>query len=524
MKDNLFTGKEAQEKLIKGIDAVADAVKGTLGAAGYNGLLEHPFSPFSETTNDGVSIARAIELVDPVERMGANLMKEIGNRADKQSHDGTTTAITLAQAIIHEGMKVECSPMQLKRELEECIPIIEAALDAQKKEITVDDVGTVATISAEDPTIGNMIQEIYQKIGKDGMLFRDFSKTFSDHYELSKGIKLDAGFVSPYMADFDKDGNLLNAASYKNPKILITKQKLTSERDIQNFLGGLFNSDVKELVIFADEIEPRVIQYLVATRIKTGMKVAVVKMPILWKDWWFEDLAKMTGARIIDPIGGLKLNALKKEYLGTCENIVIDKNETFIEGIQDISEHIKALESTEGKTEEEINDHKIRIARMNRKTARYYVGALSDQALSYRKLKVEDAAGAAYQALNGGVVAGGGVALLTAVYDLPQTIGGKILSSALGSPFRQIVLNAGKKLEDVDRSGMSDSYGFNAKTGEIVDMWEANIIDPCAVVKNSVRNAISVAAQVLTVKVITHLPKPDVQYVANIQANQMPQL
>lgn len=525
MTDNLITGKEAQAKLIAGADKVADAVKGTLGAAGYNGLLERQVQPFSETTNDGVSIADAIQLADPVENMGANIMKEIGKRADKQSNDGTTTAITIAQAILHEGMNAICSPMQLKRELEECLPIIEAALDVQKKDITVDDVGTVATISAEDPTIGVMIQEIYQQIGKDGILFRDFSKTFKDHYSIGKGIKImDAGFASPYMAEMSQDGRPLNVAQLANPKILITKQKINSGRELEKLLRNLNDGSnlypsTKELVIFTDDFDPLVIPYLVGTRIKTGFKTVLIKMPVLWKDWWFEDLAAMTGATIVDGVGITLNKNFKPEYLGTVENIVIDKNDTFIEGIQDISEHIKSLESPDGKTDGEIDNGKIRIARMNQKTARYFVGAPTDQALSYRKLKVEDACGAAYQALQGGIVAGGGVALLNCFFSLPDTIGGKILKKALEAPARQIRANAGYDPINYFYGG-KDVMGFDAKTGRDVDMFKAGIIDPANVVKNSVRNAISVAAQILTVKVVTFFPKPEIQYVANINTSQ----
>lgn len=532
MTDNIFVGTEARDRVIKGFSKVADAVKITLGAAGSNGIIEDQLPPFNQITNDGVSVARSIELVDPVERMGANLAKEIANRTDKQSNDGTTTALTLAEAILEQGVKVDCSPMQLKRELEECLPLIEAALDAQKKEITVNEVGTVATISAEDPTIGAMIQEIYQQIGKDGILFRDFSKTFKDYYTIGQGIKIsDAGFVSPYMADLADDGRPLNAASFKNPKILITKQKISSGRELDDFFLRVYKAEVRELVIFADDFDPLVIPYLVSTRIKTGFKTVLVKMPVLWKDWWFEDLAVMTGASIVDGVG-LTLKKLQPSHLGTVENIIIDKHDTFIEGIADITQHIASLSATEGKSDEEIENGKIRVARMNQKTARYFVGAPTDQALSYRAKKVEDACGAAYQALQNGIVAGGGVALLhVSINSLPDTAGAAVLKKSLRFPFEQILKNAGLRIEDMEvKHGTAAALvptfarGCDVRTGEMVNMFGVGIIDPLNVVKNSVRNAISVAAQILTVRSVTHLPRPEFVHTMNYTMNQQASL
>jgi chaperonin GroEL len=239
-----------------------------------------------------------------------------------------------------------------------------------------------------------------------------------------------------------------------------------------------------------------------------GFRIAIVKMPVLWKDYWFEDLAVATGAKIADPVAGLPLKNMTLDDLGTVENIVITKEDTFLDGIKDVSSHVKALE------EDGTEDSTLRATRLNTKTARYYVGAQSDSALAYRRLKVEDAISSAYQALNGGIVPGGGIALLNVTTVLPTTVGGLILKEALKAPVKQIALNAGKQF-DIE-GFMSDSkrkktHGLNSKNGEIVNMFEAGIVDPKNVVLNAVKNAISVSATVLTAPTIVLLPREEVK-------------
>jgi len=506
MKENLHTGDEARAKLIAGANKVADAVKGTLGAAGYNAIIEKFEYPFYIVTNDGVSIAREINLEDPVEMMGANVMKEIATRSDKHGGDGTTTAVTLAQAIIKEGATYNATAMDMKRSLEECIPIIEAALKDQTKEITVDDVGTVASVSAEDPKIGALIQEIYQQIGKDGILYPDVSKTFDDHYSIGSGVKVDdAGLVSPYLADVDeKTMQPMNAATARDATVLITKQKLTNaRRDLETIIGQLVNKNVRDLVMFCDEMEPTVIPDLVTTRFKNGFRVIAVKLPTVWKDQWFEDLAKLTGATVIDPAAGLNFQQLRIQHLGKVGSFLADKNNSFLDGTLDISDYIKTL------SESDDDESKIRAARLNTKTARLFVGAPTDAALSYKRLKVEDARNAAYQALHGGVVAGGGVALLQASLKMPDTLGGNILRRALKVPMWQIIKNAGAEDGDAFIANVKsgDFYGYDVRSGKYTDMWAAQIVDPASVTMSSVRNAISVAATILTARVGIEMEK-----------------
>lgn len=505
-KDNIYLGDEARAALMRGVDKVADAVKGTLGAGGYNALIEDPRPPFTVATNDGVSVARSITLADSVEQMGARLMQEIGAKSDKDGGDGTTTSITLAQAILHQGLKWNASPMEIKRSLEASLPVILQSIDDQTKEITVSEVGQVATISAEDGQLGALIQEIYERIGADGILYTDISKTAYDYYTEGVGVKVDGAILaSPYMADVDSGGKFDKSITLKKPKILVTKQRISSALELNDIVTSLYNAGTKELVIICDDVDASVIPDLIMTRAKSGFRFVLIKMPVLWKDQWFEDIAKMTGATIVDPTLGIGFKEFKSSYFGTCGSILADKNETCLDGILDISDYISGLVA------EGTDDSLVRAARLNTKTARLFVGASSDSALSYKRLKVEDARNAAYQALHGGVVAGGGIALYNAIMKLKDgELGTHILAEALAAPFFQIVRNAGADPEEIAQqlkySENYSSIGFNAKTGEMVDMFEAGIIDPAKIVKNAITNAISVAATVLTTRVIVTLP------------------
>lgn len=491
--DNLYF--DAQPRLKTGIDKVARAVGVTMGIGGSNAILEAIESPGHLMTNDGYSIANSIVLADPIEDMGRKMLVESINRANKASGDGSSTTCVLTAAIIEEGLKYtnDHHAMDIKRSLEECIPIIEKELNKQTRTIETKDVGQVATISAEDKEIGSRIQEIYEQIGKNGIIYWDISKTNEDTYTIGQGITVEgASFMSPYMCDATESGQNTNQIRVKNPYILLTKQKITSANDIGAIAEHLYNKEVKDLVVFADEIEPLVIPDIIKTRMVRGFRIAIVKMPVLWKDWWYEDLAKATGATVIDPTAGLPMREIKEEHLGRAGNIVITREDTYLDGIKDVSEHIKTLE------DEATDDTKLRAARLNTKTARYFVGAQSDSALSYRRLKVEDAISAAWQALNGGIVVGGGWALSNV--ELPDTVGGHILDVALGAPYTRIKENLG--------------HDYSIK-----DMEEQGVYDPRNVVLNAVKNAISVAAAVITAPTIVTLPREDYDPNALSQGN-----
>lgn len=509
MKDNLHIGKEARERIINGIRKCAKAVGGTMGTAGHNALIEAIENPGHLATNDGATILGAIHFEDQLEEMGRKILLEAVSRANKASGDGSSTTTLLTAAILEEGLKDldSVSPMEIKNSIEACLPRIVASIKKQTRLIVTDGkidltlLKQVATISSEDETIGAMIADIYSQIGVGGIIHWDISKTFEDNYTVGKGITVDgAGFTSPYFADMNEaTGQFTNALRWKNPKILIVKQKITTAADFEHLFKQMNDNGLKEVVIFCDEYEATLVPQLVQTRIVRGFKSALVKMPVLWKDYWYTDLAKATGATIIDGVG-LQMKNANLSHLGTCTNIVVDKENTYLDGIQDVTEHLAELQK------DPTDDNRLRIARLNSKTARYFVGAKSDSALSYRRLKVEDALNSAYHAIKDGIVAGGGVALVNAADELPEGIGGDILGVALVTPARQIAINSGHH-DIVIGKDYSGTRGFDSKTNAFVDMFEAGIVDSAAVVLNAVQNAVSVAATVLTCSVVIQLPR-----------------
>lgn len=503
-QDNLHTDGTA--RLVSGIKKAAQAVGATMGSRGSNAIIQAIENPGFLTTNDGFTILQAIKFADPLEQMGKEILQEAVSRANKQSGDGSSTTTVLTAAIIEEGMKSGYSAIEIKRSLEEELPEVEKAIRAQSVDITVDNVSQVATISAEDEAIGDRIQEIYQKIGKEGLVYWDISKTTEDSYSIGTGITVhDAGFLSPYMCDATETGQSTNQIRLKNPKILITKQKIASAVDFERIGGLLHGKGVTDLVVFADEIEPLVVPDLIKTRMMRGFRIVIVKMPVLWKDQWFEDLILATGAKLIDP-AAYPMKEVKLEDLGTVEDIIITKTDTYLDGVNDMSEHTEALKA------QGDDDNANRAARLNTKTARYYVGAPSESALSYRRLKVEDAISAAYQALNGGIVPGAGVTMAYA-YTPSDTIGGQILGESLKAPMRQILTNANipeyKGWWWFRKSTTILGYGYDTRTRERVNLIDAGIVNPTNVEINAVRQAVSVAATALSAPTIVTFPSDD---------------
>jgi len=505
-QDNLFVGKEARDKLMNGVKKASEAVGATLGTSGSNSLISCIERPGHFSTNDGATILGSIKFSDPLEEMGRTILLEAVSRANKASGDGSSTTCVLTSAILEEGMNHigETSPMDIKKSLEDCIPLIEKSIKEQTKQISVDEVAQVASISAEDEEIGNRIQEIYQKIGKEGIIDWDISKTTEDSYTIGTGLTIHgATYVSPYMCDVAPDGRFLNGIKWNNVKILLCRQKITSNEDLNGLMSSLFQKDIKELIIFCDEIEAPIIANLIKTRIERGFKTMVIKMPVLWQDEWWEDLSLATGAKIVSLASGLSLRESKEEDLGTVEHLTVNKEDTFIDGIKDMMLHIANLQA------EGSDASKLRAARLNLKTARYFVGAQSESALAYRRLKVEDSINAASCALDNGVVIGGGVALLNAgTYLSRNNIGGKILQQALQTPIKLIVKNSGKNIEEIGEVG--DIFGYNSKTGKVEDLMKAGVVDPASVVLNAIKNAIGVAAMILTIGNVILLPKEEV--------------
>jgi len=493
--DNITHGVE---KLIIGCDKVADAVKVTLGAGGSNAIIEENLPPFHRVTNDGVTIAKSINLSDPVENIGANIIKEIAERAHKESGDGTTTATVIAQILLHED-KV-ANPMGFKRELDECIPLVEKEIDKQKRDITIDEVGKVATISSESEEIGNTIQQIYKEIGKNGIIELDNSNLSDTFYEIVDGVRIKAGYFGEYSCT--EQGK----AVYKNPQVLISKEKVSTIDEIEPIIKKLIAEGKSELVLYCEDIDVGVASRLALTHMNGKFKTHLIKAPTLWKDWIYEDLSHLLGATPVDYSNGKTFKTLQLEDLGTCDKLISTKDETRLIGTKDISEHINSL------NEKGITDDQqlLRTSWLNTKVGILKLGANSEAELSYKRLKTIDAINASKLALEDGVVCGGGLALYNIANTVPD-----YLKKALKAPLLQIIKNGGE-VENIDE--IHGSIGYNAKTNTIVDMWEANIIDPASVVKNSVISAISVAGTILTTNTVITKDKPAMSHVINYQA------
>lgn len=487
-KDNYLLGKEATKKFIKGVEKGLDLVKGSYGSDGSNVMIKRDMYPYHELTNDGKKILESARLADTYEQIGLNSMKEVADKSDKESGDGRKTSAILYAATLLEGQKADESPMNIKRSLEACIPIIKESILSQSKGITENEVGKIAAIASESERLGALFQEIYQKIGSDGIIELDNAGIPETSYEITEGVKLlGCKFMWPYMANTDN----MKAAEYKNPKILISKQKISLMSQLDPIIKALLRSGINYMVVFCDDIELSVSQtlaYLSEQGVEANQyglphelgqvqfRTLVIKAPTLWKDWLFEDFAKITGAAIINPPEGTTLKALKFEQLGTCEKITTSNEFTVIRGTKDISKHIEALNALN------TDDGKIRAARLQTKTAVLKLGANSESELSHLRGKALDARNSSYLAMQGGVVKGGGAALAAASKSLPDTAGGRILKKALQYPLD--IIN-----ENMQNEKYQESFGDN-------------VLDATSVVINSMTNAISVAASALSIKAI----------------------
>ena len=482
-EDNIYSDKEARTKLVDGIDKVVDTLKVSYGSAGANCIVEADLPPFHKIVNDGKAIADSIKLADPVENIGANIVKEVLNKSDRESGDGRKTTAILLQAILKEGMKCKESPMEIKRSLDECLPIILKSIDDQTTKITTKEVGKIAEIASESKELGKIFGEIYKEIGKDGIVELDNSGISDTFFTVTEGVRLlGCGLHYPYMANEDKG----RKAVYKAPEILICKQKLSNIRELDKVIMTAANHGKSELVIFCDQIEMNVSTAL--AQLHMGMatdnngnplppfRTLVIKAPTLWKDWLFEDFALITKATIVDPEQGKLLANFQYSWLGYCDKIITSKEETVVLGTQDVSEHIKKLE------ELGTDDAQLRISRLKTKTAILKLGANSESELSYIRGKALDARNASYLALTGGVVPGAGISLVRCEIN-PDTIGGKILAKALQFPAAQI-------LDNMEETTLG-----------------VNVQDPAVVVKNAITNALSVASTVLTTRKIITLKK-----------------
>jgi len=497
--------------IANGVSICADAVRGTMGARGKNVFIEQEFYPFHIITNDGATIIDNIILSDPLEKRGHALIKEATDRSNKNAGDGSTTTVVLLDALLKEGMKTGVNTLEIKHSLDECLPIIEKSIDENKKTITEKEVEDVATVAGESVELGKTLAEIYGLIGRDGIIHLEGSGTYDTSYNFIEGVRFfDTGYLSPFMVHDEravKEGRKETRAVYENPTILVTKRKISTLNDINPLLEALERQNKKDLVIFTDDMDSGVASLMVKAHKEHVFNILIIKAPVLWKPEVFEDFAKVTGSTIVEDASGITFKNLQLSHLGTCGKIIVDKEETVVIGISDIKDHINDLKSRQ----DDVS--KLRLSWLTTKTAILKLGANSESELSYLRLKAEDAINASRLALQDGIVAGGGIALLNVIKDLPDTVGGKILKEALQAPFKQICSNAGvtATVDDFKKTG---NMGIDAKTGKSVDMYKAGIVDAAKVTKNAVRNALGVASTILTGSVAISIPEMSAQQIA----------
>ena len=487
-KTNIYP--DSLQGICDGISKATGVVKKTLGAKGTNVILEKELQPFHILTNDGASIIEAMEMEDPLEKRGLAFLKEVVARSNSNSGDGSTTTCVLVDAILKEGIKTGVNTLEIKKSLDECLPIIEQKIDEQTKQITEEEVHDVALVSGESEELATILSEIYRRIHKGGIIHLDNSGTYNTDYTIVEGVRFtDTGFLSPYMAyeeDKRKKDEKETKAIYINPTILVTKKKIDHLNDINPLLETLQKQGKKDLVIFTNDMDSGVASLLIKAHRDRIINCLIIKAPTLWKDYVFEDFAKITGATIVEDSSGINSwKDLPLSALGTCGKIVVDKEETVITGLADISDHIEALK------QDSSQDSLRRLSWLQTKTAILKLGANSETELSYKRLKAEDAINSCQKALQSGVVDGGGVCLLKVSADLPDTIGGKILREAIQAPYKQILENMG------------------IKNPAEIKYWGDEIVDAAKVVKQAIRNAIGVSSTILTASAVITLPKKD---------------
>ena len=525
MAKQIAFNEEARRGLERGMNVLADAVKVTLGPRGRNVVLEKKWGAPTITT-DGVSIAKEIELDDPWEKIGAELVKEVAKKTDDVAGDGTTTATVLAQALVREGLRnvaAGSNPMALKRGIEKAVAAIVTELGAMAKSVdSKEQIAATASISAADATIGEMIAEAMDKVGKEGVITVEESNTFGLELELTEGMRFDKGYVSPYfVTDTDRMEAVLEDAY-----ILIVNSKIANIKELVPVLEKVMQSG-KPLAIIAEDIEGEALATLVVNKIKGTFRSAAVKAPGFGdrRKAMLQDIAILTGATVISEEVGLKLETAGLELLGRARKVVISKEETtIIEGLGDEAQlkgRVAQIRAEIEKSDSDYDKEKLqeRLAKLAGGVAVIKAGAATEVELKERKHRIEDAVRNAKAAVEEGIVAGGGVALLQAAtaafkklkLEGDEATGAKIVEVSIEAPLKQIAVNAGLEggvvVEKV--RNLEAGFGLNAASGEYVDMIKAGIIDPAKVTRSALQNAASIAALFITTEaVITDKPEP----------------
>lgn len=527
MAKQIAYGEDARKALMKGIDQLADTVKITLGPKGRNVVLDKKFgAPL--ITNDGVTIAKEIELEDPFENMGAQLVKEVSIKTNDIAGDGTTTATLLAQALIREGMKnvtAGANPMVLKKGIADAVNVAVEAVKKNSKQVSgTDDIVRVATVSSQDEFIGKLIAEAMEKVTTDGVITVEESKTAETYSEVVEGMMFDRGYIAPYMVtDTDK-----MVAELDNPLILITDKKISTTQEILPLLEQIVQMG-KKLLIIAEDVEGEALTTLVLNKLRGTFTCVAVKAPGFGdrRKEMLQDIATLTGGTVITSDLGLELKDTTVDQLGTARQVKIEKENTIIvDGSGDkeaIKGRVAQIKQQIETTTSDFDREKLqeRLAKLAGGVAVIKVGAATEVEMKEKKLRIEDALAATKAAVEEGIVAGGGIACMNAIPAVAEFVdtlegdaktGAKIVLKALEEPLRQIVANAGLEgsvICDNVKKANKVGYGFNALTEEYTDMVSAGIVDPTKVTRSALQNASSVAAMVLTTEsLVTDIKEP----------------
>ncbi|GIL36634.1 chaperonin GroEL [Phycicoccus jejuensis] len=510
--------EEARRGLERGMNTLADAVKVTLGPKGRNVVLEKKWGA-PTITNDGVSIAKEIELDDPYEKIGAELVKEVAKKTDDVAGDGTTTATVLAQALVREGLRnvaAGANPMALKRGIEKAVRAVSDELLANAKDVeTKEQIAATASISAADPQIGEMIAEAMDKVGKEGVITVEESNTFGLELELTEGMRFDKGYISHY---FVTDTERMEAV-LEDPYVLIANSKIGSIKDLLPLLEKVMQSG-KPLLVISEDVDGEALSTLVVNKIRGTFKSVAVKAPGFGdrRKAMLGDIAILTGGQVISEEVGLKLDTADLSLLGRARKVVVTKDETtIVEGAGDndqIQGRVNQIRAEIEKTDSDYDREKLqeRLAKLAGGVAVIKAGAATEVELKERKHRIEDAVRNAKAAVEEGIVAGGGVALIQAgakafaSLDLQgdEATGANIVKVAIEAPLKQIAINAGLEGGVVAEkvSNLESGWGLNAATGEYVDLVSAGVIDPAKVTRSALQNAASIAALFLTTEAV----------------------
>jgi chaperonin GroEL len=518
MAKQIVTGENSRQAILRGVNILADAVKITLGPKGRNAVIEKKFgAPI--ITKDGVTVAKEIELPDPLENMGAQMVREVASKTSDVAGDGTTTATVLAQAIFREGVRTVAagaSPMALKRGIEKAVEVTVEEIKRLHRDVKGDMIAQVGTISANtDKQVGSIIAEAMEKVGKDGVITVEESKTMETTLEVVEGMQFDRGYLSPY---FVTDPERMECLM-EDVRILIHEKKISSMKDLLPLLEKTAKIG-KPLLIIAEDLEGEALATLVVNKLRGTLQCAAVKAPGFGdrRKAMLEDIAILTGGKAVTEDLGIKLENVKEEDLGHAKKVTIDKdNTTIIEGVGKASEIEGRIKQLRAQVEESTSDYdreklQERLAKLVGGVAVIKVGAATETELKEKKARVEDAMHATRAAVEEGIVAGGGVALLRCIPALEklklhgdEAIGVNIVKRVLEEPLRQIVQNAGHEGAVVVgriRDSKDENFGFNAETGEFGDMIKAGVIDPAKVTRLALQNAASIAALMLTTEAL----------------------